>query len=328
MTRIPDLFAPIAPEQCAVPPGTGVAVIAPSGAAVDPDAVARGIALLEAQGCRVYNYYNHARRHQRFGATDAERVAQLHAAAADPNVQVVMAIRGSYGLSRMLDAIDYDALAASGKLFVGFSDLTVLHLALFKRTGAVSFAGPMLCEGFGAQQISAPTVNHFWQCVTHAEHAIGVPVGANPALALEGTLWGGNLTMVAHLIGTPYFPAVDGGILFLEDIAEHPYRLERMLLQLHHAGALKKQQAILLGDFSGYRLAPHDNGYDFDAMLAYLRAELKLPILTGLPFGHIRDHATLAVGAHACVKADGDSWSLSFNAYPILAKQSVGNSAR
>ena len=93
-----------------------------------------------------------------------------------------------------------------------------------------------------------------------------------------------------------------------------------MLLQLHHAGVLEGQQAILLGDFSGYRLAPHDNGYDFDAMLAYLRAELKLPILTGLPFGHIPDRATLAVGAPAQLRTDGEIWSRSFNAYPNLAK--------
>jgi muramoyltetrapeptide carboxypeptidase len=316
MTSTPDLQD----LSSLVPPNTGVAIVAPSGAALDPAAVARGVALLQAQGCAVHNYYDHRQRYQRFGARDAERVAQLHAAAANPDVQVVMAVRGSYGLSRILDAIDYDALAASGKLFVGFSDITALHLALLARTGAASFAGPMLCGDFGAQQASARTLGDFWRCVTHAGHEVAAAGVESPVLALQGTLWGGNLALIAHLAGTPYLPDIDNGILFLEDIGEHPYRIERMLLQLHYAGALKKQQAILLGDFSGYRLAPHDNGYDFDAMLAYLRAELKLPILTGLPFGHIPDRATLAVGADARLQSDGDGWSLSFTGYPFLAQ--------
>ena len=315
-------------------PDTGVAIIAPSGAALHPDAVMRGIALLQAQGCRVHNYYDHQQRYQRFGAGDAARVAQLHAAAANPDVQVVMAVRGSYGMSRILDAIDYDLLAASGKLFVGFSDMTALHLALLARTGAVSFAGPMLCGDFGAEQISELTIGSFWQCVTQAETVIDVGDGngagddaSSPELALQGVLWGGNLAMIAHLAGTPYMPDIDGGILFLEDIGEHPYRIERMLLQLHYAGVLKKQQAILLGDFSGYRLAPHDNGYDFDAMLAYLRAKLNIPILTGLPFGHIPDRVTLAVGAAARLTSTAGSraWSLSFNAYPTLAKLAIAD---
>jgi muramoyltetrapeptide carboxypeptidase len=310
------------PALRAIAPGIGVAIVAPSGAALDPAAAERGIALLQAQGCRVHNYYDHGQRYLRFGAGDAERVAQLHAAAANPEVQVVMAVRGSYGLSRILGAIDYDALAASGKLFVGFSDFTALQLALLARTGAASFAGPMLCGDFGAEQVSAWTIDQFWQCVAQPEHAIQVACSGTqaPALDLQGTLWGGNLAMIAHLVGTPYLPAVERGILFLEDIGEHPYRIERMLLQLHYAGVLKGQQAILLGDFSGYRLAPQDNGYDFDAMLAYLRAELKLPILTGLLFGHIRERTTLAVGAQARLIADDAGWTLSFDAYPCLAR--------
>lgn len=318
-------------------PLAGVALIAPSGAALDPLAVTRGIALLEAQGCHVHNYYDHARRHQRFGADDQTRLDDLHAAARNPDVQIVMAVRGSYGLSRLLDRIDYDLLAASGKLFVGYSDFTALQLALLRHTGAASFAGPMLCGDFGAAVPSAFTTGDFWQCITHPSHLVAsrnVDIDANanadmapaplpaasPETILQGTLWGGNLAMVGHLVGTPYLPQVEGGILFLEDIGEHPYRVERLLLQLHHAGVLRRQQAILLGDFSGYRLAPHDNGYDFAAMLAYLRVQFDLPILTGLPFGHIAERVTLAVGANATLASFGPQWSLSFNGYPFLKK--------
>jgi muramoyltetrapeptide carboxypeptidase len=118
-------------------------------------------------------------------------------------------------------------------------------------------------------------------------------------------------------------PQIEGGILFLEDINEHPYRVERMLLQLLHAGVLARQQAVLLGDFSNYRLSDYDNGYDFDTMLAYLRQRLPAPVLTGLPFGHIRDKATLAVGCRAELVSDATGFRLGMKAYPYLASGSA-----
>src|SRR5207245_1198963 len=114
-----------------------------------------------------------------------------------------------------------------------------------------------------------------------------------------------NLAILNHLIGTPYLPQPKDGILFIEDINEHPYQVERMLLQLLHAGVLAKQKTILLGDFSGYRLNEYDKGYDFEEMLAYIRSQLSVPVLTGLPFGHICDKVTLAVGCQAELMAEG-----------------------
>jgi muramoyltetrapeptide carboxypeptidase len=117
--------------------------------------------------------------------------------------------------------------------------------------------------------------------------------------------------MIMSLLGTEYFPRSSGGILFLEDIAEHPYRVERMLLQLMQAGVLARQQAIVLGDFSGYRLAPADNGYDFDEMLAYLRATLPCPVLTGLEFGHIPRRVTIPFGAQGRLVSDRREYPLA-----------------
>ncbi|MNN64900.1 Murein tetrapeptide carboxypeptidase [compost metagenome] len=125
--------------------------------------------------------------------------------------------------------------------------------------------------------------------------------------------------MLAHLVGSPYLPQVPGGILFVEDVNEHPYRVERMVLQLLHAGVLDKQKALLLGDFSAYRLTDYDNGYDFEQMVAYLRAHLPVPVLTGLPFGHGRDKATLVVGAQATLNSNEDGFSLTMRGYPCLA---------
>lgn len=297
--------------------GITVAIVAPSGYAQDLTDVARAIERLKACGCDVRNFYDDRARHQRFGGTDMARVAQLHAAAADPEVQVVMALRGGYGLSRLLPAIDFAQLSASGKLFVGHSDFTALQMGLLAQAGAISFAGPMICIDFSREEPSDFTLRHFWQCLAGPTHSIRFEASGNPVLDTSGILWGGNLTMLTHLIGTRYLPRINDGILFIEDVNEHPYRVERMLLQMHHAGLLA-QKAILFGDFSSYALSEYDNGYDFDAMLNYLRSHIDVPIFTGLPFGHMRDKVTLAVGCQARLRSDGNTATLTMSGYPTL----------
>jgi muramoyltetrapeptide carboxypeptidase len=299
-------------------PKLGIALIAPAGYAPEPEAIPRGIARLESQGILVKNYYKHEERHQRFGATDAERLAQLEAAAADPDVQVVMAIRGSYGVTRLLPDIDFERMAASGKIFVGYSDVTAFHMGLYAKTGAPSYAGPMFTSDIGVAEPDEFTLDDFLDCLAGPTHTVYGHGAANPRLDVTGTVWGGNLAMVMSVIGTPYFPQIDGGILFLEDIAEHPFRVERMLLQLMHTGVLAKQRAIVLGDFSGYRLGAMDNGYDFDEMLSYVRATLPVPVLTGLEFGHIKRHVTIPFGAQGHLACDGERWTLGLSGYPTL----------
>jgi muramoyltetrapeptide carboxypeptidase len=295
----------------------GIAIVAPSGYAPDQLALERAIARFEARGCRVKCYYDPAAIHQRFGARDEARVAQLHAAASDPEADIVLALRGGYGLSRLLPLLDVDLLAKSGKRFVGHSDFTVLHMALLAHSQTVSFAGPMVCDDFSREEISDFTMQHFWGCLSQPGHTVVAEASDNPEISVSGKLWGGNLSMLCHLLGTPYFPQMEQGILFVEDINEHPYRVERLLLQLQHAGVLEKQQALVIGDFSGYRLTPYDNGYDFEAMLAYLRQHLSIPVVIGLPFGHIRDKVTLAVGAHAELSCTATRLHLSMSGYPV-----------
>ncbi|MBM3939261.1 MAG: muramoyltetrapeptide carboxypeptidase [Oxalobacteraceae bacterium] len=286
-----------------------IAIIAPSGYAPDEAAYQRGLQRLRALGHTVYDLSAGTSRHQRFAASDTARVAQLHAAADHPEAEIVIAVRGGYGLSRLLPEIDFSHLASSGKLFVGHSDFTVLQMGLLAQ-GAISIAGPMICDDFSRDDLSEFTHRHFWQAVSEPAFAVRVDTPGNPAVTVEGRLWGGNLAMLSHLAGTRWMPTVDDGMLFVEDINEHPYRVERMLLQLMHAGVLHRQRAILLGDFSGYRLAEYDNGYDFGAMVDYLRERLGLPVLTGLPFGHVRDKLSLPVGGHGRVEADASGFSL------------------
>lgn len=298
----------------------GIAIVAPAGCIPEPSALERAIARLEGQGFLVRNYYDHSCTHQRFGGTDDARLEQLHAAVADPGVHLIIALRGGYGISRLLPRIDFEAIAASGKIVVGFSDLTALHMGLMAKAGALSYAGPMIAGDFGALEPVAFTLDDFWACLAGPTHTISERASGNPEIDVRGAVWGGNLAMIGAMVGTPYFPRIDGGILWLEDIAEHPYRIERLLLQLMQAGVLERQQAVVLGDFSGYRLGPMDNGYDFDAMLAYLRQTLPLPVLTGLSFGHIERRVTIPFGAQGHLVSDADGFRLTLSDYPTLRR--------
>ena len=299
-----------------------IGVVAPSGYAADPVAFARGLAHLRSLGHTVQDFSASGTRELRFAGTDEQRIAQLHAAARDPSIEIVIALRGGYGLSRLVPAIDLKLLADSvingGKRWVGHSDFTVVQLALLS-SGAGSYAGPMICDDFSREDLSDFTQQHFWQCMSQASVRVQLPVHGNPRVQTDGTLWGGNLTMLCSLLGTPWMPAIKNGILFIEDVNEHPYRVERMLLQLAQAGILDRQRAIVLGDFSGYKLTDYDNGYDFTQMLSYMRERLSIPILQGLPFGHMKDKVTLPVGAHCVLDSSEDSLSLMMSTQSVIS---------
>lgn len=299
-----------------------IGVVAPSGYAADPVAFARGLAHLRSLGHTVQDFSASGTRELRFAGTDQQRIAQLHAAARDPSIEIVIALRGGYGLSRLLPAIDLKLLSDSvingGKRWVGHSDFTVVQLALLS-SGAGTYAGPMICDDFSREDLSDFTQQHFWQCMSQASVRVQMPVHGNPRVQTDGTLWGGNLTMLCSLLGTPWMPAIKNGILFIEDVNEHPYRVERMLLQLAQAGILDRQRAIVLGDFSGYKLTDYDNGYDFTQMLSYMRERLSIPILQGLPFGHMKDKVTLPVGAHCVLDSSEDSLSLMMSTQSVIS---------
>ncbi|MFC0352071.1 LD-carboxypeptidase [Undibacterium danionis] len=290
---MPISFPKILPEHPCI------AIVAPSGAALDDTNIDAGLQALKSAGFKVINYYQHTERFERFGATDQERLNQLNAAIDNPEVDIVMGLRGSYGLSRILPNIDLQKIASSGQWLVGYSDFNALQLAMLAKTDTASLCGPMLCNDFTREELHPFTQDQFFKALRERKTHLEFESDQEANLCVEGRLWGGNLAMICHLLGTEYFPNIEGGILFVEDIAEHPYRVERMLLQLHMAGVLAKQKAIVLGNFSAYRLAPQDNGYDFAAMLKFLRATITTPIVTGLPFGHCDDKASLMQGSTA-----------------------------
>jgi muramoyltetrapeptide carboxypeptidase len=173
----------------------------------------------------------------------------------------------------------------------------------------------MFAGDFGALEPVDFTLDNFWQCLAGPTHVIDEPAAGNPTVEANGTIWGGNLAMLVSLLGTDYFPRIDGGILFLEDTGEHPYRIERMLYQLHFAGVLARQRAILLGTFNGYTLTDNADGYDAAAMVAHARARFGVRIYTGLPFGHVPEKLTFPVGGRCAIAVRDGLARLAFSDY-------------
>ncbi len=283
-------------------------VFSPSGVVAQPAALTRAITRLKALGLQVQLDASARARHQRLAGSDDVRLAALHrVAAAAPSI--AMPTRGGYGLTRLLDRIDWPLLARSveqGTRWVGHSDFTALQMGLLAHAGAraSSWAGPMATDDFGraddAGGVDEVTRDCFIEAMTGELEAVGFRTEPGfDGLAVRGRLWGGNLSMLLSLLGTRHWPAarlIRGGVLFLEDVNEHPYRVERGLLQLHQAGVLGTQRAVVLGHFSGWKPSPLDRGFKLKTVVAHLRSQLPVPVLTGLPFGHVATKVTLPVG--------------------------------
>jgi len=290
-------------------------IYSPASAVRDKAAFRRGVARLKALGHQVDIDPDALSAHQRFAGDDATRLAAIARAAAS-HADVALISRGGYGLTRILDAIPYKVIAKAiehGTQFVGLSDFTALQQALLAKTGAVTWAGPAVGEDFGAEAGADDIMEAcFDDLLDGRGEGTGWRVPARDGevvmKSIHGaTLWGGNLCVLTSLLGTPYFPAIDRGVLFIEDVNEHPYRIERMLDQLRLAGVLGRQRAILFGQFTGIRKVPgYDRGFGMNTVVERLRAALpKVPVLTGLPFGHVPTKVLLPVGAQVELAAEG-----------------------
>ncbi|OWQ91523.1 LD-carboxypeptidase [Roseateles aquatilis] len=284
----------------------------PSGVLAQAQPLRRAAKRLGALGFEVNVDDDALARHQRFAGDDATRLAALHRVA-EAAPSVALATRGGYGLTRLLDRIDWSLIARSverGTRWVGLSDLTALQLGLLAHTKQVSWAGPLACDDFGRAEadggVDEITRDCFLEAMDGSLEAVGFRTEAGlDGVEARGTLWGGNLAVLCSLLGTPHFPRIKGGILFLEDVNEHPYRIERMLLQLWQAGVLDAQKVVVLGSFSGWKKSPLDRGYSMKTCVQALRERVKVPILTGLPFGHVPTKVCLPVGAKVEMMVEG-----------------------
>ena len=299
-------------------------LIAPSGYCIKQHAALRGIQRLTDAGHQVNNVEVIARRCERFAGTETERLEDLNSLArlTTPNT-IVLAVRGGYGASRLLADIDWQALVARQQhdplLICGHSDFTAIQCGLLAHGNVITFSGPMLVANFGADELNAFTEHHFWQALRQPEFTLEWP-GEGPNCRVEGTLWGGNLAMLTSLIGTPWLPVVRDGILVVEDINEHPFRVERMLLQLLHSGVLAAQKAVIFGSFTGSAPNDYDAGYDLPQVFDYLRQQLSLPLISGLEFGHEQRTVTLPLGARARLVNQAAATTLTIGGHPVLTE--------
>ncbi len=296
--------------------GDTVGLITPSTFVSDPDDIETAARTMDYFGLKVKWGKNVKKRTGYLGGSIEERVSDLHAMFADPQVKGIFCIRGGYGSAQLLPAIDYDLIRRNPKIFIGYSDITALHLAIGKKTGLVTFHGPVALSGF------SDYTQKFYKKALFEATPIGSvtnPLETNklrpkhklrtvrPGTA-RGRLVGGNLTLIATTMGSPYEIETAGRILFVEDVGEEPYSMDRMLTQLRIAGKLEKAAGIVFGECAGCTSNKYDpsftNSFTLGEVVDEILGKLKIPVLSGLTIGHTEDQLTLPEGVIAFLDAD------------------------
>ncbi len=285
-------------------PGDTIGVIAPASPG-DPELAIAGIRWLEEQGFKVQLGTTVGQTLGYLSGTDAARAADINAMFASPDIDGIICLRGGYGTMRLLDLLDYNMIRAHPKVFVGYSDITALHISIGQYTGLVTFHGPMVASDMG-KGLPDYTWDYFMRAVTAVE-----PLGAicNPPLASDplfitpgtarGYLTGGNLSLIAATMGTPYEIDTYGKILFLEEVGEAPYRIDRMLTQLLLAGKLQSAAGIVFDMCTGCDSEATPPSFTIEEVLHERLGGLNKPVLYNLYFGHTPDKATLPLGVMA-----------------------------
>ncbi|HET6778473.1 MAG TPA: LD-carboxypeptidase [Gemmatimonadales bacterium] len=301
-------------------PGSRVALVAPAGPLLERDDLARAQELCRALGYDPVLGTHAYSRHGYLAGTDDQRLADLNGVLQDPHIDAVWCIRGGYGTLRLLDRVDYDAMARRPKPLIGFSDITALLNAVTRTTGVVTYHGPVA-------RAPMPEFSrvHFERVLTSSaapgrldrlppppnvlvpqEHRIVTLAGGTA----EGPLAGGNLSLLHCLIGTPYFPDLDGAVLFLEDVGEDLYNVDRMLAHLRLVGALKHLAGVAVGRFTELDRAARDGALGFDEVLTTYLEPLGIPVAYGFPIGHIDSQWTLPLGIKARLNANAGELEL------------------
>lgn len=310
----PVLLAP------ALRPGDTIGIISPANATYQREPFELAAETIEAIGFKVKPGKFWRARNSRFAGTDDERAADVNAMFADPAVHGILAMTGGSGCTRIVDKLDYTAIAKSPKVLGGFSDITVLLNALHARTGLVTFHAPCAESAWNPYSLdSFKRITMKGEALTQRNPVAAeeLPVQRKnrvrtitPGIA-QGRLVGGNLTVLQTLLGTPYLPNLDGAILFLEDVGEYIYRIDRMLAHFKQAGALARLKGVVLGQFTDCQ--PGDGGYasfTLDEVFADYFGRLGIPVYSGAMFGHIAEKMTLPVGLPVEIDASKGEWRL------------------
>ncbi|MCX7624881.1 MAG: LD-carboxypeptidase [Candidatus Sumerlaeaceae bacterium] len=310
-------------------PGMTIGLVSPASAARDPQLIDKGIAHLKKLGFGVKEGRYTRCRLGYLAATDKQRLSDLNSMLRNPRIDAIMCVRGGYGAMRLLDALDYDAARRTPKPIIGFSDITALHMAFWRRCRLVTFHGPMLLSAFAKDEPKAFTVEKMLRILCRPEAGGSLWQGSDDRRyrvvregRASGRLVGGNLSLIAALMGTPYEIDTRDAIVYLEDVDEKPYRIDRMLTQLLLAGKLRDARAVVFGrnvpddesakieaqrfasgvprKVEGFPRSPRaDYEQIIDDVIADRLGPLGIPVLIGAPFGHIDDYATIPFGVRA-----------------------------
>jgi len=288
--------------------GDLIGLVTPASPMADSSRIELGVRYLESLGYRTLPGRSIGATCGYLAGSDTERAADLHSMFSNREVKAIMCIRGGYGSPRLLGLLDYRLIARNPKIFVGYSDITALHLALWKKVHLVTFHGPMVGVDL-AGPLDAYSETMFWSVLTSRKRLgrISLPPEGPSVLKAgraTGRMLGGNLALITALTGTPYLPDFSDALLYIEDISEEPYRVDRMLTQLHHARILSRSKAILAGGFTD--CVPHDPSVpsqSVDEILREIADKSGKPFLANLPFGHQSPKMTLPVGLRARVDA-------------------------
>ncbi|MGA9119338.1 MAG: LD-carboxypeptidase [Bacteroidota bacterium] len=303
-------------------PGDVIGLVSPASPVLEPARIETGTRYLERNGYRVKIGTHVGKTYGYLAGTDRERTDDLHAMIRDPQVKALFCLRGGYGVPRILPALDYELFRTHPKIIVGYSDITALLLALFARSGLVTFHGPMVAVDFGGA-VDPFTEQSFWDSLNGGIPGRWLPIAGPDGQGTlhgghgSGRLLGGNLSLLSAMAGTPYLPDFHGSILFLEEIGEEPYRVDRMLNQLAQAGILTGLQAVLAGQFT--ECTPKDPSrpsLSIEEVLQSVSSTLGVPFLSGCRFGHIPTFLTLPVGIRA--EVDADQAQIRFSESPVL----------
>ena len=297
---------------------------------------------LACAGFKVDNSTITTRQYLRFAGTDSQRASDLQniATGAIKAPKLLLGVRGGYGAVRLLPMVDWSTLGRimkeRGTILAGFSDVTAIQCALLAKGGMSSLAAPMLYSEFGKTKPDQVSCRQFAEALTNPNLAINIPdasltspnlpsiLASSEPKTITGTIWGGNLSVVSALAGSEYVPRIADGIVFLEDVGEQAYRIERMLYDLYLAGVFKDQQAIVFGALSGSGEDSYDKRYDVATVIRQLHKLTGLPIYSGMRFGHIGQKHSFPLGAMCQISPNTvDGYQLVFSDYPTIKSDAI-----
>ncbi|MEO8168112.1 MAG: LD-carboxypeptidase [bacterium] len=292
-----------------------IGIVTPASPVADSSRIERGVRYLESIGYRTKIGVNVGKVRGYLAGTDEERVADLHAMFADKEVKAIICVRGGYGTPRLLPLLNYRLIARNPKIFSGFSDITALQFAFWKKCGLITFHGPMAGVEM-AGEIDPFTEEMFWRTVRSAKKIGKIAFPEEPQVQslhsgkARGRLLGGNLSLIVSILGTSYQPSFRNSLLFVEEIEEQPYRLDRMMMQIRNARLYKDISGMLLGRFTGCEADPSKPSLSTAEVFQDVAASFDKPVLANLPFGHVSKKLTLPFGLLA--RMDASKLSLEF----------------